>query len=151
MSPSQAVATLSVEGGVAARSKRSEEMLRIKKRSLLWVSAAVVVCVFGTWPAQPPIVAGLNMPSVAYAAGGKGGHAGGGSSHDYTSSDHTGHDSDSHDHDTDSHDDGDHASGGHESGGAKGKGRADRGGRALSGKGRGGPSRTVVEVIFEHE
>ncbi len=128
-------------------------MLRMKKRPLLWAFSVVVLSIFGSWPAEPPgVVAGLNISSIAYAAGGKGGHAGGGSSHDHTSSDHAGHDSDSHDHDdTDGHDDGDHATGGHESGGGKGKGRADRGGRIFSGKGRGGPSRTVVEVIFEHE
>lgn len=110
----------------------------------------------GVAPIPPSCQDGVFGLSQVHAAGGRGGgHAGGGgnaasgsggghSSGGHTDDRHGDDHGDDHDHDDA---DGEGAS----SAGKKGKGPAYRGGRIGSSKGRGGPSRAVVEMVFENE
>lgn len=129
-------------------------MQTLYKKGLIAASVSTLLFL-GAVPGQLSWQDGISGIAQVHAAGGKGGgHASGGSGggHDSGSHSDSSHDDDSHggdDGDSHDHDDSD---GGHDSSsGKKGKGPQYRGGRAGSSKGRGGPSRTVVERIFESE
>ena len=129
-------------------------MRTLYKKGLIAASVSTLLFL-GAVPGQMSWQDGFSGIAQVHAAGGKGGgHASGssGGGHDSGSHSDSSHDDDSHgdDHgDSHDHDDSD---GGHDSSsGKKGKGPQYRGGRISSSKGRGGPSRTVVEKIFERD